>query len=77
MCDALIEAGFDTGRINNGAAPANAEAYANRGAEIWYEGRTQIERQQVILPADDRDLFAQLTTRRVLAEQQRSLGVGT
>jgi len=63
MLDALAEAGFDIQRVNNGAAPANAEAYANRGAEIWFEGRTLIERQQVILP-NDRELFAQLTTRR-------------
>jgi len=64
MCDALSEAGFDIQRVNNGAAPVNAEAYANRGAEIWYEGRTQIERQRIILPTDDRELFAQLSTRR-------------
>jgi hypothetical protein len=35
----------------------------NRGAEIWFEGRTQIERQQIILP-NDRKLIAQLTSRR-------------
>lgn len=64
MCDALSEAGFYIQRVNNGSTPGNAEAYANRGAEIWYEGRTEIERQRIILPADDRDLFAQLTTRR-------------
>jgi hypothetical protein len=63
MCDALSEAGFYIQRVNNGTAPGNAEAYANRGAEIWYEGRTEVERQRIILPSD-RELFAQLTTRR-------------
>ncbi len=63
MCDALSEAGYSIRRVNNGAPATNADAYANKGAEMWYEGRTQIERQQIILPTD-RELFAQLTTRR-------------
>jgi hypothetical protein len=63
MCDALSEAGFEIRRENNGAPPVNADAYANRAAEIWYEGRTEIERQRIILPADN-VLIAQLTTRR-------------
>ena len=37
-------------------------AYANKAAKIWFEGRTQIERQQIILP-NDRELIAQLTSR--------------
>jgi hypothetical protein len=63
MLDALREAGYDLHRVNNGGAPLNARAYANRGSEIWYEGRRAIERQAVILPSD-RELFGQLTTRR-------------
>ncbi len=63
MCDALSEAGFEIRRENNGAPPVNADAYANRAAEIWYEGRTEIERQRIILP-NDNVLVAQLTTRR-------------
>ncbi len=63
FCDSLREAGYDIYRVNNGAHPNNAEAYSNKGSEIWFEGRTLIERQQVILP-HDKELFAQLTTRR-------------
>ena len=63
MCDALKEAGWFVHRVNNGAA-ARDEHYANAGAEIWFEGRTMIERQQVILPAGDSELIAQLTARR-------------
>jgi hypothetical protein len=63
MLDRIAEDGYHLRRVNNGASAINAAAYANKGAEIWYEGRTQIERQQVILPSD-RELFAQLTTRR-------------
>jgi hypothetical protein len=63
FCDALAEAGYSIERVNNGAPANNAHGYANRGAEIWFEGRTLIEKRRVILP-DDRELFGQLTTRR-------------
>jgi len=63
MCDALSEAGWHVQRVNNGAPADNAAAYANKGAEIWFEGRRLIERQQITLPGD-KELFAQLTTRR-------------
>jgi hypothetical protein len=36
---------------------------ANTGAAIWFEGRRQIERQQIILPNDNKELIAQLTSR--------------
>ena len=49
--------------VNNGASARNSEHYANLGAEIWFEGRTQIDRQQGILP-NDRELIGQLTARR-------------
>ena len=62
MCDRLAESGWHVRRVNNGAPADNADAYANKGAEIWFEGRTRIERQQIILP-DDRELVAQLTSR--------------
>ena len=63
MCDALHEAGWPVRRVNNGSPASRADYYANKGAEIWFEGRTQIERRQIILP-DDRELVAQLTARR-------------
>jgi hypothetical protein len=49
-------------RLNNASPARDAEHYANTGAEIWFEGRRQIERQQIILP-NDRELIAQLTSR--------------
>ena len=63
MCDALHEAGWPVRRVNNGSPASRADYYANKGAEIWFEARTQIERRQIILP-DDRELVAQLTARR-------------
>ncbi len=62
VCDRLAEAGWRVRRVNNGSAAGKPEYYANKGAEIWFEGRTQIERQQIILP-NDRELVAQLTSR--------------
>ncbi|MGA3267195.1 MAG: hypothetical protein ABSE16_10270 [Verrucomicrobiota bacterium] len=61
-CIRFAENGWRVRRVNNGATADNPDAYANRGAEIWFEGRTQIERQKIILP-NDRELVAQLTTR--------------
>lgn len=63
MIDRLAESGWPINRVNNGAAARDLEHYHNLGAEIWYEGRTQIERGQIILP-NDRELIAQLTSRR-------------
>lgn len=63
MCDRLAENGWRVHRVNNGSAASKPEAYANKGAEIWFEGRTRIERGQIILP-NDPELIAQLTARR-------------
>lgn len=62
MCDSLAENGWHVRRVNNGATADKSEAYANKGAEIWFDGRTQIERGQIILP-DDKELVAQMTSR--------------
>jgi hypothetical protein len=62
MCDRLAENGWPVNRVNNGSTADKSDAYANKGAEIWFEGRTQVERQRVILP-DDKELVAQLTSR--------------
>jgi hypothetical protein len=37
-------------------------ALVNRGPGIWFEGRTNIERQEIILP-NDRELIGQMTSR--------------
>ncbi len=63
MCDALKESGWNIRRVNNGSPAYNHNGYANRSAEIWFEGRTLIERKQIILP-NDKTLTGQLTTRR-------------
>jgi hypothetical protein len=62
MCDRLAENGWSVNRVNNGATPDKSDAYANKGAEIWFEGRTQIERGRIILP-NDKELVAQMTSR--------------
>jgi hypothetical protein len=62
ICDRLAEAGWSIRRVNNGSPARDAEHYANKSAEIWFGGRTVIERQQIILP-DDKELISQLTTR--------------
>jgi hypothetical protein len=49
-------------RVNNGSTADKSDAYANKSAEIWFEGRTQIERGRIILP-DDKELVAQMTSR--------------
>lgn len=63
MCDRLAEVGWPISRVNNGSAAYDDEHYVNLGAEMWYEGRRSVERQQIILP-NDKELIAQLTSRR-------------
>jgi hypothetical protein len=62
ICDRMAESGWTIRRVNNGSPARDTEHYTNKAAEIWFEGRTIIERQQIILP-DDKELIAQLTTR--------------
>jgi hypothetical protein len=70
--DRLAESGWPIRRGNNGSPARDAEHYANTGAEIWFEGRRQIERQQIILP-NDRELIAQLTSRLGWPDSKRRL----
>ena len=63
ICDRLAESGWQIQRVNNGSAADKPEAYANRGAEIWFEARVKIEKGEIILP-NDPELVAQLTSRR-------------
>jgi hypothetical protein len=63
MIDALHEAEWPIKRFNFGVAAKQEKAYINTGAVIWYEGRTLIEKLKVNL-SNDRELIAQLTTRR-------------
>jgi len=63
ICDRLAENGWHVNRVNNGSAAAKPEAYANTGAEIWFEARVKIEKAEIILP-NDPELIAQMTSRR-------------
>jgi hypothetical protein len=63
VCDRLAESGWPINRVNNGSPSSKPEAYANLAAEVWFEARTLIEQKKVILP-NDRELIAQLTSRR-------------
>ena len=74
MCDALDEAGWPVNRVNNGAPANHPDDYANLAAEVWYEARTQIERQRVILPKD-KELFAQITSRLGWADSKGRLAL--
>lgn len=62
ICDRLAENDWHVQRINNGGPPDNSDAYTNTGSEIWFEGRTKIEKGQIMLP-NDKELLAQLTAR--------------
>jgi hypothetical protein len=63
MCDALEEAGWAINRVNFGGSPADAEAFMDRGTEMWNTTGRLIERCELALPADDDRLVAQLTCR--------------
>ena len=63
IIDRLRESGWAISGVNNGSPSTKPEAYSNLAAETWYEGRTKIEKGEVILP-NDPELVAQLTCRR-------------
>ncbi len=63
VCDRLAESGWRIQRMNNGSPASKPEAYSNLAAETWFEARTRIEKNEIILPPDP-ELIAQLTSRR-------------
>ncbi len=63
VCDRLREVGWPIKRVNNGSPAKDPEHYANLAAEMWFAARTKVERREIILP-NDRELIAQLTSRR-------------
>jgi len=75
MLDRLAELGWQIERVHNGSA-AREKHYANRAAEMWYEGAKKLENGRVILdgPADD-VLDAQLTERRGFTDSAGRLHV--
>lgn len=82
MCDALRDAGWTINRVNNGAAPLalgrkpeDPDVYANRGAEIWFEGARKIERGQIILEGIDPETAKQMTQRLALFKDGSKLAL--
>ena len=74
ICDRLKECGWNVRVMNNGAPAKEPELYANLGAETWVKGARRIERAEVILP-DDRELFAQITSRRAFPNSRGQIAL--
>ena len=74
MADALAEAGWEINRVNFGGTPNDAEAYQNRGAEMWHRLARKIDTCDLILPEDDQ-LKSQLVTRRATVTSKGKLGL--
>jgi len=74
MADALAEAGWEVNRVNFGGTPNDADAYQNRGAEMWHRLARKIDTCDLILPEDDQ-LKSQLVTRRATVTSKGKLGV--
>ena len=67
--DRVAEEGFHLQRFNNGQAPKRTKIYTNLSAEWWSTVGQLIERQQMIIPNDEK-LIAQLTSRRKLYDSR-------
>ncbi|HEX3625157.1 MAG TPA: hypothetical protein VH280_07015 [Verrucomicrobiae bacterium] len=74
ICDQLKAMGWPINRVNNGAAPLYCDHYANRAAEMWFEGALKIARREIILPDDD-DLRAQMLDRKRVPHFRGKLAV--
>jgi hypothetical protein len=74
ICDQLQAMGWRINRINNGAAARDPEHYANRAAEMWFEGAQKIARREIILPNDD-ELRAQMLDRKRVPNARGKLAI--
>jgi phage terminase large subunit len=74
ICDRLQAMGWRINRVNNGAAPRHCQHYANRAAEMWFEGAQQIARREIVLPDDD-ELRAQMLDRKRVPDARGKLAV--
>jgi len=74
MADALVEAGWNTHRVNFGGRAQDHEAYTNRSAEMWFTTARLIDKCEIILP-DDEVLQQQLTSRRCYANKNGKLNL--
>lgn len=50
ICDRFREQGWNLHRVRNEKPASNPDAFANTGAEIWFNGARQIQIQSVVLP---------------------------
>jgi phage terminase large subunit len=73
MNDRMREQGWAIKRVNFGAR-AYSDNYVNRSSEIWWETARQIERAEIILPADEL-LDAQLCSRKAKIASSGKLGL--
>lgn len=64
MVDRLREAGWPILEFHGGSAPVLDAHYANRIAEVWFEGAKAIREKQIILREDDDDFRAQACDRK-------------
>jgi phage terminase large subunit len=69
LMDRMAEQGFYCKRINNGAAAAKPNLYANLAVEWWSRVGELIEHRKIVLP-DDEKLVAQLTSRQKLYDSK-------
>ena len=74
IIDQLHAMGWPIRRCNNQSAPLYSEHYANRGAELWFEGGLALQRREIILP-DDNDLRGQLLDRKRASNAQGKLAI--
>jgi phage terminase large subunit len=63
MIDALHESGWPIQRDECGREAYDPRSYANRSAEVWYEGGESLARREWIIPNDE-ELKAQLCGRK-------------
>lgn len=62
MSDRLREAGWNVNRVDNGGDAFRKDVFANRGVEIWFDAREEIEKCKVILLEDEKS-FSQMSNR--------------
>jgi phage terminase large subunit len=69
LMDRMQEQGFYLQRFNNGSPAKRSDIYANLSAEWWSTVGQLNERQQIMIPNDEK-LIAQLTSRRKLYDSK-------
>ena len=74
VMDAFEERGLYLNRVNNGATANNPDAYANIGAEMWYEAGKLITAGWPIIP-NDRVLRSQLMNRKRAKSKSGKLAI--